>query len=113
MEFCNTCSNYLHIVEDRQDGNFRLIYRCNSCNITRPCTKTIVYKKVYKNDDLNINDVYLNKYHARDKTLPTKLSTCTHCKETNTNKYEVKYCNNSFNIIVYCNNCTKAFKYKN
>lgn len=112
MEFCDNCYNYLSIREERKEDNFDLVYKCENCNFSKKCESNVIFTKIYKQEELNINDIYLNKYHKTDKTLPSKLTTCVKCNETNNNKYEVKYCNNSFNIIIYCSSCDFAFKYK-
>ena len=123
MEFCDKCENYLSLKEVRNineeekeqklDSNdFDIVYHCSSCNLEKPCNKYMIYKKVYKKEGLVMKDKHLNKYKARDPTLPRRKSKCTSCNKVDNNPYQVKYADNSFNILSICLSCNHMFKYE-
>lgn len=113
MEFCNSCDDYLYIKEFRENNNFKLIYSCKKCPFTKECNNNLIFKKIYKKDDkITFSKNKINDYIIRDKTLPKKKSKCESCHDINENPYQVKYANNSFNIVSFCINCKTSFPYK-
>lgn len=113
MEFCDNCGDYLYLSEKRNDKEIKLVYSCKKCDFTKHCDKTLIFRKVYKKDDkLDYEKKDINKYLIRDKTLPKKKSQCTSCLTINDNPYQVKYSNNSYNIISFCLDCNTSFPYK-
>lgn len=109
MDFCNNCNNYLSLKEILENDERILYYYCNKCEIKKQCLiKKISFKK-YKIDNDIKNEVFLNKYKVKDKTLPQKYCKCPKCKKMNNNRYEVHYKNNSYNINIICKNCFNNF----
>ena len=123
MEFCDNCENYLSLKEIREEkeegkedttdtNSFDIIYHCSSCDLDKPCNNYMIYRKVYKKEGISMTDAHLNTYKARDPTLPRRKSKCTKCNKIDNNPYQVKYADNSFNILSICLTCNHMFKYE-
>jgi DNA-directed RNA polymerase subunit M/transcription elongation factor TFIIS len=109
MEFCDKCKNYLYLKETKEENTRKLFYICRKCDFKKECFNKKISFKIYRMSNNNFNDTYLNKYKANDVTLPTKVCKCPYCKKINTNSYETKYINNSFQMNIICKECYKNF----
>ena len=110
MDFCDNCFNYLFTKEIMDDNNKKIIYYCKKCNFNKKCDDFIIFKKTYKNINKKINNIKLNEIKVLDDTLPIIKIKCNNCKQTNDNKYEIKYYNNSYWKEIICINCYNNIK---
>ena len=109
MEFCNNCKNYLYLKESKVDDVRKLFYICHKCDFKKECLNKKISFKIYRVNTHNTHDTHLNKYKINDVTLPTKSCKCPMCKKMNSNPYETKYINNSFQMNVICKDCHHNF----
>lgn len=108
MDFCDNCFNYLFTKEIINNNEKKIIYYCKKCNFQKDSNNFVIFKKTYKtNINKKLDTIESNKIKVLDDTLPNIKVKCNHCKQSNNNKYEIKYYNNSYWKEIICINCYK------
>lgn len=115
MNLCPNCSKLLMIREEIKLNTRAIFWYCTQCNYKKKAINMQIEKKIYRLKTPNVKKSSfqqkkeINRHKSKDITLPIRKSTCTHCKQTNLNKYENKYHKSNFYVENICSNCYLIF----